>query len=264
MKWSSLHIFYYSNLDTLLTDCILKLYKEEYIQTFFFIRYWNGGPHIRLRIADKNYNQILEIKEIIKEYLNKYPSMVQLSNEEYTLKSIGFSTKERVELLSLQNNNSILEMPYYPEKQKYIDENALYLSEMIFSISSVYALNLLNSSIKKSELYYVSMQHTMYILQFFIKENSKIVGFLESYFKYWNAFSEGKGIKVPKINKLISRGFLKYDPYFKNLKKMYNNNEVQGLIFNYIHLFNNRLGINTREEAFLAQCLIKYIREGEQ
>lgn len=261
MKWSSLHIFYYGNVNMLLTNCILKLYKEKYINTFFFIRYWNGGPHIRLRIANKNYNQILEIKEIIKKYLNQYPSTVQLSNEEYTLKSDEFSTKEGIESLPLQDNNSILEIPYSPEMNKYIDENALYLSEMIFSISSIYALNILNTSNKKSELYYISMQHTMYMLQFFIKEDSQLAEFLENYFKYWRIFSEGKPIKVPKINRLISMEFLKYDSYFEILKKTYSNSEIQGLVFNYIHLFNNRLGIDTKEEAFLAQCLLRYIRE---
>ncbi|HDD0571703.1 TPA: hypothetical protein PD805_002643 [Staphylococcus aureus] len=263
MKWSSLHIFYYGNIDKLLTKCILKLYKNKYIDNFFFIRYWNGGPHIRLRVAEKNYNQILEIKKRITDYLNCYPSTAQLSKEEYTLKSTKFSKKENIKPLPLQENNTILEIPYYPEMNKYIDEHTLFLSEMIFSISSVYALDILNITNKKGELYYISMQHTMYMLKYFIKDNTLLDKFLETYFKYWCSFSEIKSIKIPKISTLVEKDFSKYNSYFDILKQKHDYNELQGLLFNYIHLFNNRLGINTKEETFLAQCLLKYLKDGE-
>lgn len=263
MKWSSLHIFYYDNVNILLTDCILKMYNKGYIDTFFFIRYWNGGPHIRLRIANKTSEQIIEIKKIVESYLKQYPSTIQLSNDEYNFKSAKFSNKEGMKALPLQKNNTIIETTYYPEMNKYIDNHALSLSENIFSISSIYALHILSNSNKKSELYYLSMQHTMYLLQYFIKEKATLDTFLENYFNYWQSFSEGQSIKVPKINIVVKKDFPEYNIYFEKIKKTYSYSEIQGLLFNYIHLFNNRLGINTKEEAFLAQCLLKYIRDGE-
>jgi hypothetical protein len=51
--WLSLHLFHTGDLDALLTDAVAPAIGElgeMGLRQWFFIRYWNGGPHLRLRL----------------------------------------------------------------------------------------------------------------------------------------------------------------------------------------------------------------------
>lgn len=53
-EWISLHVFYHGDLDSLLAGGVSPLVGElsegGSASLFFFVRYWSGGPHIRLRV----------------------------------------------------------------------------------------------------------------------------------------------------------------------------------------------------------------------
>ncbi|MDA6131158.1 hypothetical protein OSK38_27810, partial [Escherichia coli] len=74
-NWKAYHVFYHGNLDILIQQCIKpitkKLLSEGIAEKFFFIRYWEGGPHIRLRVnqlAEDSYKN----EEIIVNQINKF------------------------------------------------------------------------------------------------------------------------------------------------------------------------------------------------
>ncbi|MFJ5679429.1 lantibiotic dehydratase C-terminal domain-containing protein [Streptomyces sp. NPDC093097] len=52
--WVCAHLFYDTDQDLLLTDCVRPLVAEltaqGLVQRYFFLRYWEGGPHVRLRL----------------------------------------------------------------------------------------------------------------------------------------------------------------------------------------------------------------------
>lgn len=52
--WVSLHVYYHGDHDALLLDGIRPLLKEldgrGAARSYFYVRYWNGGPHVRLRV----------------------------------------------------------------------------------------------------------------------------------------------------------------------------------------------------------------------
>lgn len=54
-RWLSFHIFHGGDLDRLLLDGVRPALDEwtasGAIDGFFFVRFWNGGPHLRLRLA---------------------------------------------------------------------------------------------------------------------------------------------------------------------------------------------------------------------
>ncbi|HHH49559.1 MAG TPA: hypothetical protein ENK52_01120, partial [Saprospiraceae bacterium] len=58
-KWLAVHLFYNEPWEEFLAKAV-KPYVDTLVQTgiaaqFFFIRYWERGPHIRLRIkGEKN------------------------------------------------------------------------------------------------------------------------------------------------------------------------------------------------------------------
>jgi thiopeptide-type bacteriocin biosynthesis protein len=53
-QWISLHIFHHGDLDSLLLEglrpLVLEMFERGDTSRYFFVRYWNGGPHVRLRV----------------------------------------------------------------------------------------------------------------------------------------------------------------------------------------------------------------------
>src|SRR4051812_49016528 len=56
--WISAHLYYYEPLDNLLDHLVSPLLDQMrdsgLIRRHFYIRYWRGGPHIRLRLQPVN------------------------------------------------------------------------------------------------------------------------------------------------------------------------------------------------------------------
>ena len=48
--WISAHIFHAGDLDALITRVAGPLVSDLNPEGFFFLRYWEGGPHLRLRM----------------------------------------------------------------------------------------------------------------------------------------------------------------------------------------------------------------------
>jgi thiopeptide-type bacteriocin biosynthesis protein len=52
-KWVSLHVFYSGDADPMMVEAVrplvARLREDGLIEAWFFIKYWKGGPHLRLR-----------------------------------------------------------------------------------------------------------------------------------------------------------------------------------------------------------------------
>ena len=81
--WKSLHIFYYDNHDELLCFGILPIIKKYNIRQFFFIRYWEQGPHIRFRIKTDDDGLIEKIIEDIEKYISLNRSTKSIKGKYY-------------------------------------------------------------------------------------------------------------------------------------------------------------------------------------
>lgn len=132
--WLSLHIFYHSNRFELLKYSVLPLLAElqskKLIQLFFFIHYGEGGRHIRLRVlpTDPTSKSFLKDKmvETIFYYIEKKPSK---RDESY------------IDDGSLIADNSILEIDYTPELERYGGIYFMPSVEQFFFFSSSYVLD---------------------------------------------------------------------------------------------------------------------------
>lgn len=137
-KWIGFHLYYEEPWEGLLGRCvfplILKLKKEKIINKYFFIRYWESGPHIRLRLSVTEENLVDRLKKIVEKkiqsYFKKYPSFRK--DEKYH-KTFG----------KLYDNNSIQMIEYIPETDRYGGINAMSISESQFCSSSEATLKLL-------------------------------------------------------------------------------------------------------------------------
>ncbi|MCX4553325.1 MULTISPECIES: lantibiotic dehydratase C-terminal domain-containing protein [unclassified Streptomyces] len=80
--WVCAHIFYDTDQDLLLTDCVRPLVgtltDDGLVQRYFFLRYWEGGPHVRLRLLPARTADRAEVErravERIEAFLARSPA----------------------------------------------------------------------------------------------------------------------------------------------------------------------------------------------
>jgi thiopeptide-type bacteriocin biosynthesis protein len=156
-SWISLYVYYHEDPTPLLVGCLSplaeELYQNEQIQAYFYVRYWEGGPHVRFRVLPKpliNRKSLrLTIAHRIERYLLEHPSRVSIDPERYAKASAYFSQFElgQVKPFELRPNNSVLEVPYVPEFQSYGGERAIPIVEEQFFASSQVSLQLLEQKV---------------------------------------------------------------------------------------------------------------------
>jgi thiopeptide-type bacteriocin biosynthesis protein len=142
--WLAGHLYYSGNWESFLTQAVSPFIDQVVSQglatQFFFIRYWERGPHIRLRF--KGEMDVLErvvkpqFKQFFLHYYERYPSQ----REEPTW----------VQDLAAEQrwfpNNSLQFIAYEAEVERYGGPEGIRLSEKQFQASSRAVLALLQDS----------------------------------------------------------------------------------------------------------------------
>lgn len=141
--WLSVHLFYNEPWEEFLQKAI-EPYVNTAIQTgiaqqYFFIRYWERGPHIRLRLKGEKemVNTILKpnLEEHFTHYLGSKPSRRIEPNY-----PSNFS-----EELKWMPNNTLSYIDYIPENDRYGGNVGVLLSERQFMLSSKTVLELIKT-----------------------------------------------------------------------------------------------------------------------
>jgi len=132
ITWIAFHI-YYEDLTGLLVKCIGPLLIEENLKSverYFFIRYFDKGRHMRLRLqfSDCDETVLTYIKETIEKYLWANPSIRTKDSEEYYL------------------NNTIIMAKYSPETLRYGGKYGIEIAEQLFMYSSELSIKFLRDN----------------------------------------------------------------------------------------------------------------------
>lgn len=152
--WISMHLFYHDHLGTVINHWVRPLVEtltqQHMIQRYFFIRYWQGGPHIRLRVLPTNGETTTLIKQIVEEHAARlfatHPAQISLEPEAYQLATVALTEFEygQDRRVPLYANNSLHAIAYEPEYQRYGGVAGLAVVEQHFMESSAIALDLID------------------------------------------------------------------------------------------------------------------------
>ncbi|ADB40215.1 thiopeptide-type bacteriocin biosynthesis protein [Spirosoma linguale] len=125
--WLSGHIFYTDDLTHLIIDSLFcwaeTLRKQEIIEGFFFIRYAENGPHLRLRLLGQPDKLLAEAVPFLEEKTKIY--FIQRP-----------SKKVITRLSEWYPNDSLVWIAYEPEIDRYGGPIAIRLAEKHFQASS--------------------------------------------------------------------------------------------------------------------------------
>jgi thiopeptide-type bacteriocin biosynthesis protein len=205
-NWISLHIFYVGTLEPLLLDAVEPLVQDlrtqGLLQRFFFIRYWQEGPHLRLRLlptgdADREDVQ-RRAEEALRAYLQRSPSLYTLDNErrspsykemflaEYSLEKWQELYGESEEM-PMRPNNSVHAIPYEPEYGRYGGSDGVELAEWHFEKSSELVLQLVRTTNLhvRSILLGLALQLAVSLSVGLLEDRTQVARFFAHYEQFW-------------------------------------------------------------------------------
>ncbi|MDT0304939.1 lantibiotic dehydratase C-terminal domain-containing protein [Streptomonospora wellingtoniae] len=126
--WVSAHAFYHGDLDLLVTEGIAPLAADldsaGALRRWFFLRYWEGGPHARLRLLpEPGHRARVEraVLEGLAEYFRALPSREPMRRDRYLHMASYYARRERMETFEtdLRPDNSVALLPYRREYDRY-------------------------------------------------------------------------------------------------------------------------------------------------
>lgn len=152
--WLSAHLFHQGDLSTVLVDLVGPLVDELRVRALadhsFFLRYWDGGPHIRLRVLPRDPSVAAEtarlIEDRVRAHFGRCPAPDVLSQEAYLRSAREIGAWEGVVPTQLMYpNNSVRFIPYAREYGRYGSGKAIEAVEEHFVESSALALAVLRT-----------------------------------------------------------------------------------------------------------------------
>ncbi len=151
--WRSYHLVYYGDHDqvlgALIAPLVCALWTERAIDRFFFIRYTLGGPHLRLRlrvVPGRASAVAQRVESATAGFFARSPSTTVLNTERIQRGNRLILALDPHELDNdVYPDNSVQEVPFRPEVERYGGPQLLPCSLDAFTLSSVAALRFLAS-----------------------------------------------------------------------------------------------------------------------
>lgn len=226
-NWISMHIFYASSPNAMLTTCVDPLVQDlrtqGLIQRYFFIRYWQEGPHIRLRllpapgVKPEDIRQIIE--PVVSAYLQLRPALYNADTVEAqdVYKRVFIAEYGVVKWqqtygengqMPIRANNTFAYINYEPEYHRYGGVAGVELAEWHFEKSSDITIQLLrNTNVHvRSILLGHSLQLSLALCYGLLGEDQKGLAFFDKYMTFWQkGFLRRSDDPAPKFEKSFAQ-----------------------------------------------------------
>ena len=149
--WSAFHFYYHEDRRRLLQFCIRpivsRLLSRNEIQSFFYILYPLGGPHVRLRLhhgPGAEDSIAATVKDCADAFFARFPAKETIpapilrKNNKAILAGAPLEDDSAV-----YDNNSVRSAPFTPEEERYGGPQLLHSAHELFCHSSAQSLALI-------------------------------------------------------------------------------------------------------------------------
>lgn len=271
-KWISLHLFYNNSLNFLIEKAIKPFIKSnDYIHSWFFIRYMENGQHIRLRVLIAETDTSIFIKNTqlhFNTFFKNFPSDKSIANPN------NFP------------NNSILFIDYQRETERYGGKKGILIAEPFFNYSSRTVFNFIDTETEYEQALLIGMVMNLYLAESDFENDTTLL--FQSIFNNWLDFNleyldlskaeimeQFEAIYTAQsemlteiIQNILSKendieGFETWKKYCDETCDKLRNTEltkpIPNILASYIHLNNNRLGISNFDESLMAYLILRTI-----
>lgn len=185
-KWLAGYIYYGEPLDKVVEEAVIpfvqEVMKNDWIDNFFFIRYWERGPHIRLRFLGDADKLETELKPYWLKYFDEYFKKSPSDRQEPVF------SDDVAEEHRWFPNNSVQFIEYEPETERYGGDDCLIISEEFFQYSSETIFELMSEG--EGDWGYdralgAGIQMHLSMAFGLGMDRSQMIGFFDRYFSRW-------------------------------------------------------------------------------
>ncbi|MFJ4686651.1 thiopeptide-type bacteriocin biosynthesis protein [Streptomyces sp. NPDC088789] len=148
--WTSLHVFHRGGTDLLIVGAVGALVRsletDRLLDGFFFLRYWEGGPHLRLRLRPVTGADVQErTRSALEKHLAAHPTTESWDPERYARAAQSLARAEDLTDYDrrLRHTDGVEVIPYRPEYAVFGGPEATEAVERHFTDSSRIALAVL-------------------------------------------------------------------------------------------------------------------------
>jgi thiopeptide-type bacteriocin biosynthesis protein len=295
--WRALHVHLPHSLQTaFLRDVIGPVVRSTGAGSrFFFLRYWQGGPHIRLRIDGADEEAVESVRAALTAAV---PPMTAELTAEYDYEVSLQSDLARLEgehVADVRPAGTVEPMPYTPEYDKYGGVEGVRIAEELFCRTSGAVLDL--AAARAAPGPRAPVGEAIRIMAMSLKGSGMDVEesreFLGRYEEFWRRYvPPGHDRTWPGLYDRTRRKVVElcgavwhdgrtdvfHDTYADALAAARAAGTVSGggldglvlgatpytrCLANYVHTTNNRLGIIPAGEAFVAHVMHRSLAELE-
>jgi len=204
--WHGLHVFLSDPdkatgfLCEYFAPMVRTLIESGSIQAWFFLRYWEGGPHLRFRFLGLDHKQCETLRADFLEQAAYWLSGKALDRRSYYQNHPFDGKPVNVATLPWYPEGSVEAIAYLPEIQRYGGVHALAVNEMLFQVSSQIVISILASTRNAVEnrlsMAFVLMAHFVCALN---PDPDMIALFYRRYADYWMNYSTQTREHVERI-----------------------------------------------------------------
>lgn len=271
--WHSKHLFIhdFGLIDRFLSGHLFSVIDAVTPDQWFFIRYWQGGAHIRLRYRFEDPVRKKRFDSLLSDRLEAFGK----DHADHPFREVSYDKRivdlEGVNNLEVYPNFSIRDISYGPEWERYGGREAMGHSEQLFHRSSEMAKTIIDS-LEWPKRYVVAFDLMQY--SFMIAEKIGMTrseeDFFSAYHRVWESF--GAGARHEAVRNALEKRMKQnrdrqevpevYRDYLADLESAmrrildiqntYREEDVHYLMVSHIHMLNNRLGISPENEHFLS------------
>jgi thiopeptide-type bacteriocin biosynthesis protein len=207
--WLSAHVFHQGDFDALIGDflgpLIDELLTECLASSFFFLRHWQGGPHLRVRIrtdAEKAVRQLMELR--VRAYLEAHPSCDAVDPDWFLAASAYLAQREGLPVMEVRYANDSLQfIPYRFDGERY-GTTAVEAVERHFAESSQLALSLVRAGITQPQRQMMGMSAVI-LSQLAARDASDISRHLHATWRFWSELSPQAADPEPEFARLYEK-----------------------------------------------------------
>ena len=319
-NWLAAYLYYAEPWEKLLVEAVdpfvNEVFEQKWADQFFFIRYWEKGPHIRLRFKGSAGVLENETRSELQDHFARYYQSLPSAREEPSWEDIE---EEHVWF----PNNSVQFIDYEPETERYGGPVGILIAEKQFELSSRVILEIIKRSdnwsydralgagIQMHLAFAHSLGMDLHEVKTFFRrvfenwfgwgtgiygfgeklsekeirdrqdatlkafreqfalQKSQLIPFHQSFWEalggdgefeeaWLNNWTAGMAKIGDELRVEQKSQRLIYPPRARSDKKLKVSGDRQllwSILFSYVHMTNNRLGIKNRDEAYLGYLI---------
>ncbi|MFS0788902.1 thiopeptide-type bacteriocin biosynthesis protein [Shouchella sp. 1P09AA] len=285
-NWVAYHIFnhdfkQHNDLIILLSDQAKKNLAEGSIDKWFFLRYWEGGPHIRFRVLNPTIETKMNFQNIIQSFVSSNSTDVTLTKEQYFKDHLFDGEALDKDTLEWHENGEVRTYEYNPEYERYGGEHVMKFSESIFMLSSelVRLLLVKRKSFSHNLIYSAIISNILLKELYSCSDQKNLSNDLDFNINFWETFKSSNEDELldffeknnSAIEKLTNQILIDEETgkLLHKIKEQMNfitskgltDDSIKTIIFSHVHMTNNRLGASPPYERAILIWVKRHLKE---